>query len=122
MRKSNRAEFIRMFILDVVCDDYESLQKIFEDAASFSKQFQVDLTPQELVEALAGLIAEGLVDCYRLSPDAPNERIRGVPENVSVADHYFYISDEGRPIHMSEYPFWPWDDEGQPIAGWTCPE
>jgi hypothetical protein len=76
--------------------------------------FTVDRS--EIVEALAGLIADGLASAYLLSGYGPSRKLDGMPPLEVVEEDfttYFYITKKGLDFHLSDDTF-PFNDDGQP--------
>ena len=63
-----RNELIRLMVMNSVCDDYENVdQVILKQIAPDGARLGVTIQREDVVTALAKLIAGGLVQAYRLS-------------------------------------------------------
>ena len=88
----NRSELIRRMVLNSICDDYENIdQVILRDVAQDAVKLGFTVERSEIVDALAGLIEDGLAKAT-----------------------YFYITKKGMDLHLSDDTWWPFDDEGEP--------
>ena len=102
-------ELIRMFILDVLADDYENLEKIYDEIHNFASRCDIAIGERDIDRELKSLIAAGLVEAYRLSPTAPPEKAFGVPPDDCLDQHYYWLTAEGLDLQRAEYPGWPFD-------------
>jgi hypothetical protein len=58
----NRSEFVRRLVLDAISDDYENVdQVILRDVAECGATCGLTIQRPEIVDALAGLIENGLL-------------------------------------------------------------
>lgn len=102
----NRSELIRRMVLNSICDDYENVdQTIFRDVAKGGAELDLTVERSEIVDALAGLIEEGLAKAYVLSGRQPfSTELQGMPSLDVVEEDfktYFYITKKGMD-HLSE--------------------
>jgi hypothetical protein len=81
--------------MNAVADDYENLEYIVRWSTQQLKQKEIEVSSAEVVDALAGLITEGKVQVYELSPHAPHST--PVDFSVKQADKlWFYLTPKGR--------------------------
>jgi hypothetical protein len=122
-RFMNRRELIRRFVLRVISDDYENVdQIILPDVAADGARCGLTIERSDVVDALAGLIEDGLAKAYLLSGTKPHvTELRGMPSIEVVEEYfrtYFYITTQGRDLHLSDDTWWPFDDEDNLRPGW----
>ena len=114
-------EVLRMFILDVIADDYESLEKIQNEVRELGARAGLMIEPPEIVRGVTDLIHSGLVRTYRLSPTRPSEELPGVPLPEELGDLYYWLTEEGQALQLSEYQHWPFDETGNLRKDWHPP-
>lgn len=111
----NRTDLIRRMVLNSICDDYENVdQVILPDVVRDSAKFGFTVERPEIVDALAGLIEDGLAKAYLLSSRGPEQELHGMPPLDVVAENfktYFYITKKGMDLHLSDDTWWPFDDD-----------
>ncbi len=74
----NRSELIRRMVLNSICDDYENVdQVILPDVVRDSAKFGFTVERADVVNALAGLIEDGLAKAYLLSSREPEQELQG---------------------------------------------
>jgi hypothetical protein len=115
----NRVGLVRRLVLDEICDDYENVdQMILRDVTKLGAKLGLSIDRSEIVDALAHLIEEGLAKAYLLSSKEPcSTEILGMPALDVVEEDfktYFYITQKGRDLHLSDDTWWPFDDNGKP--------
>jgi hypothetical protein len=75
------------------------------------------------VEALTGLIEDGLVKGYILSGWEPHcVEMNGMPDVGAIEENfktYFLITDQGSELRPSDDSRWPFDEEGNLRQGWS---
>lgn len=118
----NRRELARMFVLDVIADDYENLEKICMEATGLSVRAGLSIMRSEILQALVDLIKADLAKAYRLTTIPTAEEIQGVPPLEKFGDYYFWVTSKGRNIQVSDYPGWPFDENGLLRTDWVAPE
>ena len=64
-----RDELVRSIVMDAIADDYEDLQTVVGEVSCWSSEHGLALTHGEILDALTGLIDEGLAKAYRLDPN-----------------------------------------------------
>ena len=116
-----RSELIRMFVLDVIADDYENLDKIYGEVGQLAKKCGLAATAREIRQGLLDLIRTNLAKAYRLSPRRPTEEISGVPSPDEIEECYFWVTDGGRQLQSSDYADWPFDETGSLRTDWSPP-
>ncbi len=119
----NRRELLRRLVLDSICNDYENVdQIILREVAEQGIKCGLTIERSEVVEALTGLIGDGLATAYDLSVQPPLSQVyQGVPPLDVVEDDYkiyFYITKKGRDFQVSDETWWPFDDDGNLRQNW----
>ncbi len=114
-----RSDFVRRSVLNSICDDFENVdQVILRDVSEDGAKCGLKVERWEIVDALTGLIEEGLAKAYLLSGsllDPFSGELPGMPPmDVMEEDFktYFYITKKGMELHLSDDKWWPFDDEG----------
>jgi hypothetical protein len=107
-----RKELVRLVVLNAICDDYENIDQIIlpnviNDAAECSV---AGVDRGEIVEALTGLVTDGLAEVFILSGHEPFAvRMGGMPP-VDVIEEdfktYFFITEKGMQLHLAD-DTWP---------------
>jgi hypothetical protein len=115
-----RRELVRRLVLNSICDDFENIDQIIlptvrEDGARLG----LTIERTEVVDTLAGLVADGLAKAYLLSTPADDPfstEIPGMPP-VDVPEEnfetYFYPTRKGMDLHLSDDTWWPFADEAE---------
>ncbi len=116
---SDWAELLRMFVLDTIADDYENLEKICADVSAMSTRCGLSVQSSDVVEALVSLIASGLASPYKLRPTA--EKVEGVPPISNLGNYYYWVTEKGRGVQLSDYADWPFGENGELREDWTAP-
>jgi hypothetical protein len=101
-------------VLREISDDYENVdQIIFPNAFEGCAKRGVKIERSRVVEALAGLIEDGLAKAYVLSRMKPySTELPGMPNLEIVEEHfktYFYITKKGVDL-LRAYVGLPFDD------------
>jgi hypothetical protein len=96
----DRSEIIRRLVLSEIADDYENVdQCIFPYVSEECGKRGVKVERSDIVEALAGLIGDGLAKAYVLSSREPHaSELSGMPSVEIVEEDfetYFYITRKG---------------------------
>jgi hypothetical protein len=122
-----RGEFVRRLVLNEICDDFENIDQIIlphvrEDA----QKCGLTVSRPEIVEALRGLVEDGLAKAYDLSGcgDPFSRELPGMPQVDFVEENYktyFYVTNKGMDIQVSDGSWWPFDDEGSLREDWKPP-
>jgi len=111
-------EVVRALVMDAICDDYENIdQTILHEVAIAGAKCGLTIERSEVVDTLAGLIADGLATAYHLSTKEPfATALPGMPP-VNEIDEYtcFYLTKKGLELKLSDNARWPFDDDGNPI-------
>ncbi|HWB85275.1 MAG TPA: hypothetical protein VG675_14120 [Bryobacteraceae bacterium] len=111
-----RSEVIRRMVLNEISDDYENVdQVILPNVARECANLGIIVERSQVVEALAELVESGLAKAYRLSCIEPAEELRDMPPVDVVEEHfktYFYISEKGLEVHLSDDASPPFDEDG----------
>jgi hypothetical protein len=112
----NRNELVRRLVLNAISDDFENVdQVILRSVAEDGAKCGLTIDRSEIVDALAGLIEDGLAKAYILSSTAPHAtELQGMPPIEIPEDDfktYFYITKNGMDLQLSHDISWPFDDE-----------
>ena len=116
----NRREFVRLSVLDAICDDYENIdQIILQHVVRQGAKLGLTIERSEVVDALGELVRDGLAKAFDLST-RPFTELPGMPSLEVVADQftYFYVTPKGMTIQLSDDVDWPFDDQGRPRREW----
>jgi len=92
-------------VLNSICDGYENVdQCILGDVAKDGAECGLTIERSEVVEALAGLVEDGLAKAYLLSPTEPFcTELQGMPQVDAVEEFfetYFLITQKGMDLHL----------------------
>lgn len=118
---TTRAELRRMFILNVVCDDYENLEMIRSEVDKMAPACGLPVTDKLISAELCRLIQDGLVSAYLLSSTDPVEALDGVPPDSELDEYYYFVTKEGRALQLADFPDWPFEEELNLKRDWTPP-
>ena len=116
----DRRELIRNLTLNQITDLYENIdQCILCDVKELAAKLGFAVGRSEVVEALRGLIRDGLAKASRFSSFPPHEiKLDGMPDVDAVEVNfstYFHVTPKGREFRQSEDFPWPFDDDGNPL-------
>ena len=121
-----RSEFVRLLVLNSICDDFENVdQIILPDVAKTGAKCGLTIERAEVVDALASLIADGLAKAYILpGPERSpfSGELPGMPPMDEVEENfktYFYITKKGMDLHLADDNRWPLDDDGELRKDWA---
>ena len=117
--RSDRAELLRMFVLDAIADDYENLEIICTDVSAMSTRCGLLIQCSDVTQALVSLIESGLASPYKLRPTA--EKIEGIPAIDALRDYYYLVTEKGREVQLSDYAGWPFGENGELRKDWVVP-
>lgn len=121
-----RREQIRMFVLDVIADDYEEIEHITETVEKWFAVCKLAITKEEIVQALITLTQEDCARAYHLTgtPRHKPEEVKDVPsaDQIQLRDPYFLITDKGIQEINGPDDGWPFDEEGALRKDWVPPE
>ncbi len=114
-----RCELIRRLVLNSICDDFENVdQIILPDVIREGSRFGLTIQRSDVVDALGGLVADGLAKVYLLSPMMGPDPFAGELASMPPLDvpeenfqTYFYITKKGMDYHRADDTWWPFDDE-----------
>lgn len=115
-----RRELIRLLVLNSICDDFENVdQIILQDVIREGSAFGLTIDRADIVQALEGLIRDGLARADILSPGTgPNPfagELPGMPSlDVPEEDFrtYFHITAKGMELHLADDTLFPTGDVG----------
>lgn len=118
-----RRDLVRLMVLNEICDDFEHVDHIiFPHVRDLASKRGLTVERTEVIDALTGLVQDGLAKAYELSPAAESPfhgELPGMPSDVdSESSMYFYITPAGMDVHLAD-DWWPFDDEGALLPGWT---
>jgi len=118
-----RHELVRRLVLNAISDDFENVdQVILRSVAEDGAKCGLTIERSEVVQALSGLIDDGLAKAYLLSGRDPfSNELQGMPAlDVVEKDFktYFYITKKGMDLHLFDDTWWPFDDERNLKPGW----
>jgi hypothetical protein len=120
-----RAELVRRFVLNAICDDYENVGvSIAAEVFATGRRCGLEIDRQELSQALRELIEMGWAKAYYLRQHGIDE-IAGMPPVEQIEDFdgpWFYRTDEGLRVQLADWAPWPFDDENALRKSWTAPE
>ncbi len=119
----DRSELIRLMVLNEICDDFENVdQVILPQIAKEVAKCGLVIERSEIVDALAGLVKDGLAKAYLLSPYEPfSTELQGMPPLDVIEEDfetYFYVTKKGMDLQLSGDPDRPFDDEGNLRPDW----
>ncbi len=117
----NRRELVRLFVLDWIRDNWENVdQLILAKVAEMGAECGLTIDRSEVVNALAGLVGDGLATAYRFAGEESVD-IEGMPPLDTVEEDfvtYFRATEKGMELHLSDQPGWPFDESGDLRPGW----
>jgi|HubBroStandDraft_6_1064221.scaffolds.fasta_scaffold86449_2 hypothetical protein len=115
-----RRELIRRLVLNSICDVFENVdQIILRDVTRDGSKFGLTIERTDIVDALKGLIEDGLAKAYLLrgtGPDPFAGELPGMPPLDVVEEDfqtYFYITKKGMDFHLADDSWWPFEDEAE---------
>jgi len=113
----NRGEIVGLLVLNAISDDYENVdQVILRYVVEQLAKLKVAIERPEIVNALGGLIQDGLAKAYLLSGTEPySTELHGMPPLDAVEEDfktYFCITKKGIDLLLAGKTDWPFDDEG----------
>jgi len=98
-------------VLDCICDDYENVdQIILRDARDLGARIGWTIDRSEVVQELAGLVADGLAKAHNLSALQPHvTELDGMPPLDAIEDDfktYFLATRKGIDLQTSDDSWW----------------
>ena len=93
----DRERVIIGLVMDAIADDYKEPIHVC-DLVNRWAPGGISASPEEILEALQGLINAGLAKAYRLSTQAPAEEIVGFPDSLDSC--YFWLTEAGRQMNL----------------------
>jgi hypothetical protein len=92
---STRHETLRVMVLSVIADDYESFRIIAHETSEWAGEVGLAVNHRGILDVLAGLILEGLAKAYILSSHAPYATpVEYSPDRVQIL--WYWITDKGK--------------------------
>jgi hypothetical protein len=128
MSTTRRRELVLRIVLNEISDDYENLYQITKQVRRTSSDCGMTVSLQEILQALADLVAAKLAKAYRLSNGVegidgmPSAEEIGSPDEPAVEDAFFWITKKGMKLQLADYPDWPFDQNNVLRADWNPPE
>ena len=114
-----REELIRRAVLNSCCDDWENIDQVMlRDAVDYCAECGITIDRADIVEALAGLFRDGLVQAYGPPSGFLLDAMPAVDEPEEYFETYFYLTEKGMELHMSDDPSAPFDPEGKLRPNW----
>jgi hypothetical protein len=117
--RMERREVVRLLVMDAICDDCENIdQMILQEVAKSGARCGLTIERAEVVDTLAGLIADGLAAARLLSSTEASVELPGMPAVDEVEEYfktYFHLTKKGMELQLSDNACWPFDDGGNPI-------
>jgi len=119
----NRTELVQLLVLREICDDYENVdQIIFPRVAKDAAKHGLAIERSEIVDALAGLVQDGLAKAYLLCSHQPySTELQGMPPLDVIEENFetfFWATKRGIDLQCPHMTSWPFDDEGELRSGW----
>jgi hypothetical protein len=103
-------------VLNEISGDYENVdQTILRNVATMGAKCGTTIKRAEVVDALAGLIRDGLAKAYLLGGLEPTE-IHGMPTLDVVQEDFetwFYITEKWMELQLSDDDWWPDEEDRQ---------
>lgn len=115
-----RSELVRRLVLNSISDDFENVdQVILRDVAETAAKCGLTVERAEVVDALAGLVKDGLAYILGGSGRDPfSGELQGMPPMDVIEEDfktYFYLTRKGMDFHLSDDAWWPLDEDGRPL-------
>ena len=122
----DRSELVRLMVLNEICDDFENVdQMILPGIARAAAKSGLAIERSEIVDALAGLVKDGLAKAYILTPpcgDPFSREFQGMPPLDVVEEDfetYFYATKQGLDLQRSGATCFPYDEHGNLRPDWA---
>jgi hypothetical protein len=111
-----RAELIRRFVLNEICDDYEDIEQIEGLIHWEGPACGLTISHEEIIQSLRELIEFGYAKAWDLEPkryNTPPHEYPGMPaaQEIAELDVYFMATPEGKVAHETQPADWPIDDD-----------
>jgi hypothetical protein len=120
-----RREYVRLEVLNSICDDGENVdQEILSMVNVDADKTGITISRAEVVEALTELVEGGLAKAWHLSPSQSVE-LSSMPPMDEIEEFfktYFFITEKGMKVHLSDDSWYPVDGEGNLRPGWHLDE
>jgi len=119
----DRRELARWLVLREISDDYENVdQVILPNVAKDASKCGLVIERSEIVDALAGLIEDGLAKAYLLSTREPfSKELQVIPPLDVIEENfetYFYVTKKGVELLRSGATLGRVNDEGRLLPDW----
>lgn len=114
----NRADLIRRFVLNEICDDFEDIERIEGPIDEIGPACGLTITHDDIIQALRELIELGYAKAWDLSrlPDAPQDYGTPPREEIEPMNPCFARTDEGIAFHKAS------PTSGMFDGDWLAPE
>ena len=125
---TRRRELVLRIVLNEISDDYENLHQIVKQVGMTTSGCGMNVSLDEILQALSDLIDTRLARAYRFSEGVrpirgmPPRNEIGSPDEVGLNDVYFWVTRKGMRLQLSDYPDWPFDDNNVLRPDWSPPE
>lgn len=86
---------IQEYVINIVANDYENMALIVDEAIQWGAKEKNRVAESDVLEAVSGLINNGLIACYRFSESA-DQFERCEFEAGSAKDLWYYVSTKGK--------------------------
>ena len=111
----DRNELVRRLVLNAIADDYENVdQVILRHVADGCARCGIKVERSDIVDALTGLVRDGLAKAYLLSGTTPYAtELQQMPLLDVIEEYfktYFYITPKGMDQYLSDDTWWPFED------------
>ncbi len=93
----NRAAFVQDLVLNSMADDYEDFRTVLDEVTYWGSRRGLQLTRNEVQQALENVLAAGLAQAYVLSPHPPHT----TPVSYAtekLRELYFFLTPTGKEI------------------------
>ncbi len=122
-----RAELIRRFVLNSFCDDYEDIEQITKATDEVGPACGLTISHEDIIQALRELIELGYAKAWDLEPKRKNKQPHEYPgmppsQEIGELDVFFMATREGKIIHKTRSPHWPFDDDNNLRQDWVEPK
>ncbi len=116
-----------MEVLNSICDCRMNVdQCILSMVNTHSDKTGVTISRAEVVGAMTGLVESDLAKAEHLSPwPGESVEVEGMPPMDEVEEDfktYFFITEKGMKLHLSDDSWYPFDDDGNLKPGWHLDE
>jgi hypothetical protein len=86
---------LQNYVVNVVANDYENYDLVSKEVLDWATKERADANPDTIREALAAVVQDGFVDCYRYS-QANGSYERAEFSASKLSELWFYVSSKGK--------------------------